>query len=51
MKLKNDEVNEFLKERREGADLFKKYLANPRANTNATKIEVNPLKYPYNEFS
>jgi hypothetical protein len=45
MQFKNEEANEFLKEQR-GVDLLKSYLANPRATTNASQIEVSSSKYP-----
>jgi hypothetical protein len=51
MQFKNEEANEFLKEHRGGAELLEKYLANPRANTNSSQIEVSSLKYPYKEFT
>jgi hypothetical protein len=51
MQFKIEEANGFLKENRGGEELLKKYLVDPKSNTNATKIEVSSLKYPYKEFS
>jgi hypothetical protein len=48
---KGEEASEFLKEHRGGEELLEKYLVDPRTNTNASKIEVSSLKYPYKEFS
>jgi hypothetical protein len=51
MQFKSEEANGFLKEHKGVEELLKKYLDDPRADTNAAQIEVSSLKYPYKEFS
>jgi hypothetical protein len=47
MQLKGEEANTFLNEHRGGGEFLEKYLFDPITNTNASKIEVSSLKYPY----